>query len=376
RQQLLQESIRRACCIIATSEQVRAELIARWSTEKERICVIAPETDTRAQAKTMLVVYQAALDRPRALSRVLESKLPVTEQNLPGVSVIIPASRLKKANQTLAALKAQSYRGRFETIVVGPPARALASCWPIIAVPTGPVCEPGKARNLGATQAKGEILLFLDDDVIVAEDWVEKNVCVLQQPNVGVVGARIVGKSHAFFARCIDFTNYGHYQHRHPFDGPVASSSMGIARTIFHEVGGFNETLCSGEDIDLCYRVQKQGYRSVYRPDILVIHDHQRTTFSKLLRYNYGHGLAGGLKTKIQHRDSTLKNRLLCSLRFPLLFLPFLPAIALLATLHIVVLNIGDNKRVLLYAPFIFLGKLAYELGVFVSILLDAFGVI
>jgi len=46
-----------------------------------------------------------------------------------------------------------------------------------------------------------------------------------------------------------------------------------------------------------------------------------------------------------------------------------LPIIAVIATLHIVFVNIRDHKRVLLYAPFILLGKLAYEYGVLVRLL-------
>lgn len=287
----------------------------------------------------------------------------------PKVSVIIPASRLYKAAQALLPLHNQSYSGEIEIIVVGPPGVELARHWPIIAVHPEPIYEPGRARNVGAAQATGEILLFLDDDMLVTHHWVEQNVRELQRSGIGVVGARMPGRSRSFFARCVDFTNCGYYQHGYSMDYPVGAGSLGIHRSLFQMVGGFDELQRSGEDIDLCHRVQKLGYRSVYRPDILVIHDHQNITLSKLLRYNYQHGRMGGLTTKIQHRDIGLKNRLLCSVRFPPLFLLAFPVIALLAAIQIIAMNMHDHKNVLFYAPFIVLGKLSYEFGIFVHLL-------
>ncbi len=303
---------------------------------------------------------------PSALLTATDSvQRSILDATYPLVSVIVPTSRPEQAIQTLESLSHQRYAGEIETIVVGSIADELAHHWSAIPVNPGPIYEPGKARNLGVVHATGGVLLFLDDDCTVAEDWVERNVRALQQSKIDAVGARIRSQSRSFFARCTDFTNFGFYQHGHSTEGPVASASMGVLREVFHAVGGFDEILRSGEDMDFCYRLRKQGYRTIYQPDIIVTHDHRRDSLSKILHYNYAHGLAGGLETKIRHRDSGLKNRLLFSVRFPPLFLLLLPLIAAIATAHIVAINIGENWNVLLYVPFIFLGKLAYELGIF-----------
>ncbi len=310
---------------------------------------------------------------PSALLTASDSvQRPIPDATYPPVSVIVPASRPEQALQTLESLSRQRYAGEIETIVVGSIADELAHHRSAMPVNPGPIYEPGRARNLGVAHAAGDVLLFLDDDCIVAEDWVERNVRALQQPRIGAIGARIRGKSHSFFARCTDFTNFGSFQHGRSTEGPVASASMGVLREVFRALGGFDEILRSGEDMDFCYRLQKQGYRIIYQPDIIVTHDHRRDSFSKLLRYNYAHGLAGGLKTKIRYRDSRLKNRLLFSVRFPPLFLLLLPFIAAIATARIVVANTSENWNVLLYMPFIFLGKLAYEFGIFRQLTLPA----
>jgi glycosyltransferase involved in cell wall biosynthesis len=283
----------------------------------------------------------------------------------PKVSVIVPMTRPELGTQALASIRQQCYRGEIETIVVEACDNSLAQHWSITPVNRGPVPYPGKARNLGVSHATGDVLLFLDDDCTVEEDWVARNVQALKQPAVGVVGARIRGKSGTFFARCTDFANFGDYQHGRSMDIPVAAASLAMPRKLFHAISGFNETKRSSEDMDLCYRVQQLGYRTVYRPDIVVTHNHRRDTLGKLLRHNYAHGRESGLTTKIPYQSLGLKNRLLASVRFPPLFLLLLPLIAIAATARIVIVNVRTNPEVLLYVPVIFLAKLVYEFGVF-----------
>jgi glycosyltransferase involved in cell wall biosynthesis len=288
------------------------------------------------------------------------------------VSIIIPTSRLEAAKRALKRLILQCYGGRLEIIMVGPPAKQLAQDWPIHAVHPEAIYPPGKARNLGAAEATGKILLFLDDDMLVAVDWVEQNVRALQQENVGAVGARMPGKAQTFYARCADFTNYGHYQHTSAREELLGAGSMGVWRALFVELGGFDEDLRSGEDVELCQRIQRRGYRTLYQPEIVVIHDHQYDTLRKLLHYNYNHGFQSGLATKMRlDKEKGIQAYMIGGLiRLPFLFLLLLPLLALLGTIRIVDLNRRDSKRVLLYSPYIFLGKLAYQSGVFVYLLM------
>ncbi len=244
----------------------------------------------------------------------------------PKVSVIVPMTRPELSTQALASIRQQCYKGEIETIVVEACDHSLAQPWSITSVNRGPVPYPGKARNLGVSHATGDVLLFLDDDCTVEEDWVARNVQALKQPAVGVVGARIRGKSGTFFARGTDFANFGDYQHGRSMDIPVAAASMAMPRKLFHAISGFDETKRSSEDMD---------------------------------------GRESGLTTKILYQSLGLKNRLLASVRFPPLFLLLLPLIAIAATARIVIVNVRTNPEVLLYVPVIFLAKLVYEFGVF-----------
>lgn len=363
-QEIAGEAVYRADCANAT---LLAEALLRVLGDEALRTQMSVQGQIQAQsfsiekcAQATIAVYQEALG-------IAHPQQPLESQTAgaPSVSVIVPVSRQELASQTLASLADQSYSGTVEIIVVGAIARQLAQQWPVTVVHVAHFDTPGKARNLGAAQACGDILLFLDDDCLVTHDWIAQNVHALQQPQSGVVGARICGTSRSFFARCVDFTNFGYYQQRRPQDRPVASASMGVWQRVFQAVGGFDETLKSSEDIDFCYRVLKQGQRTVYQPEIVVSHNHQRDTLGKLLRYNYRRGFAGGLATKIEHRDVGLKNYLLYRVRFPFVFLLLLPLIALLATVQTVAVNVNDDPSVLFYAPFILLGKVAYESGIF-----------
>ena len=287
----------------------------------------------------------------------------------PMVSVVMPATRFALAGHALQALSQQSYGGKLEIIVVGLFADLLAQHWSILPVNPGRVHTPGAARNLGARSAHGSVLLFLDDDMLVGRHWVEQNVRELQRYAVGLVGARMPGVSPGFFARCVDFTNYGYYQHRRCVDQPLGAGSMCVEQHLFHSVGGFDERLLSSEDIDLSYRVQKSGYRTIYQPAIVVLHNHLRDTFGKLLRYNYRHGLASGLTIKVRYSGHYRQRYLFFCMRVPWLFLLLLPLVVTIATAKILLLNFCDHRSVLFYLPFIWLGKLAFYTGVFLHLL-------
>ena len=55
----------------------------------------------------------------------------------------------------------------------------------------------------------------------------------------------------------------------------VPSAAIICRRSVLNEVGGFDETLSSGEDVDLCWRFIEAGARLRYEPIALVAHDHR-----------------------------------------------------------------------------------------------------
>lgn len=285
-------------------------------------------------------------------------------------SVIIPYSKPDVAGAALEMLMRQSYPADLvEIIVVGPGSSKLAARWPVRAIETHPIYFPGEARNIGARAASGDYFLFLDDDCEPAPDWIEQCLRELEDPKIGAVGGQIAGKSKKFFAQCVDFSSFAFSQVNRRMETAVCSASLGVRRDAYEDAPGFSEELRSGEDIDFCYRLLKMGYKTVYQPAAKVVHNHGRTKFSTLIRYSYFYGRVKGLYVKLRYRDMSKRNQILAALHNPLLYLLMIVPVSLGITASIVRLNVREYPRVLLYAPFIFLSKVAYHVGIWQWIL-------
>ncbi len=291
---------------------------------------------------------------------------------IPLVSIIIPFSKEDVAENTIRKVLQQTYPADLtEILLVGQKSSAFVERYPVKAIETHSIYYPGEARNIGARVAKGDYFLFLDDDCEPAPDWIEQNVRALEQAEVGVVGGQIAGQSTAFFARCVEFSRFGYCQVSKPMECVVCSASMGVKREAFESVCGFNEVLRSEEDMDFCFRLHKEGYKTIYAPTIKVLHNHRRNNFLTLMRYSYFYGRVSGLYVKRLYPKVSLRNSLLTKAQNPLLYPLLMCLFALGATLNITRINLREYPQVLLYTPFIFLSKVASHIGIW-RWLLDA----
>ncbi|MEQ8331616.1 glycosyltransferase [Nisaea sp.] len=145
--------------------------------------------------------------------------------------------------------------------------------------------------NLGARDASGDYLCFLNNDVEPANpDWLAELVAEAARPEIGLVGAKLlypdrtvqhagIALSGAHVARHTNLgitENDGGYWGRAmqaQFLSAVTGACMVTRREIFEKVSGFDEALAVDfGDIDLCLRVQKAGYRVLWTPHALLIH--------------------------------------------------------------------------------------------------------
>jgi O-antigen biosynthesis protein len=147
-------------------------------------------------------------------------------------------------------------------------------------------------NNAAARSAKGEVLLLLNNDIdVIASDWLREMVSHALRPDVGIVGAKLVYANEMIQHGGVVLGPQGRITHLHRFasrNNPGYRGQLSLARTlsavtgacfairraVFFEVGEFDETnLRVGfNDIDLCLRLRKFGYRVVWTPFAELFH--------------------------------------------------------------------------------------------------------
>jgi O-antigen biosynthesis protein len=147
-------------------------------------------------------------------------------------------------------------------------------------------------NNAAARVAHGEVLLLLNNDIEVIEPgWLRELVSHALRPDVGIVGAKLIYANEKIQHAGVTFGPEGQITHLHRFASrndpgycgqlsvartlmAVTGACVAIRRAVFFEVGGFDEiNLQVGcNDIDLCLRLRKFGYRVVWTPFAELFH--------------------------------------------------------------------------------------------------------
>ena len=145
--------------------------------------------------------------------------------------------------------------------------------------------------NLGAAMAKGDLLLFLNDDMeIIQGDWLRKLAEKAALKRAGAVGAKLlypdstviqhagitnlhVGPAHKLqFLDDKDDHYYGRNRYIYNMMG-VTGACLMLQREKFEEIGGFYEGLAVAfNDVDLCYTLFEKGYDNIQRNDVVLYH--------------------------------------------------------------------------------------------------------
>jgi GT2 family glycosyltransferase len=222
-------------------------------------------------------------------------------------SIIIP---FKEYNnylfEALTSLNEQTYKD-FEIILL-PDNPGNDKPKGVIEIPTGNL-KPADKRDIGAKNAKGELLAFMDDDAYPNEIWLERSLEYFKDPDIAMVcGPGLTpqndsprqiasGKIYESFIVSGKFT-YRYKLSKARFVEDFPSSNMIVRKAVFDEVGGFSTKFWPGEDTKLCldvvYNLKK---KILYSPELFCYH-HRRNVFSSHLKQVYSYAIHRGFFVK------------------------------------------------------------------------------
>ncbi len=245
---------------------------------------------------------------PAGLEREAGPAAPVLRATLPGaaplVSILIPTRNGEHlVRQCLASIaeRAPHNRCRVEILLIDngsdcERARAyFSTCEAAGELRCIRVDAPfnySALNNIAAEQARGELLLLLNNDIEVRTlDWLDRMAGFALRPEVGCVGAklyypdgriqhagvitglgRLAGHAHRFAAA--DSAGYGGRLLRPQQLSAVTAACLMVRRETYAAVGGLDaeHLAVAFNDVDFCLRVREQGLRNVWLPDVELVH--------------------------------------------------------------------------------------------------------
>jgi mycofactocin glycosyltransferase len=164
------------------------------------------------------------------------------------------------------------------------------------------------ARNAGVRASKGDIIGFIDSDCIADPEWLNDLVTYFNDPRLALIGGyvdSVFSESHLDrYEEVHSPLNMGTKQvlaKEKQTNFYVPTCNMLIKKDIYTQLGGLDERLRVGEDVDLCWKLTSQGHRSMYVPKGKVKHKH-RNRFYQCFRRRFYYGTSEAvLYNKYRH---------------------------------------------------------------------------
>jgi mycofactocin system glycosyltransferase len=242
--------------------------------------------------------------------RLLDSGLaqprpPAVLAEAPRVAIVIPVrDRPAGLASTLAALAATTGDRRAPIVVVddgsvGPGTADIARAAGARVVRHERHRGPAAARNSGWRSTDADVVAFVDADCVPSEGWLDALLPHFVDASVAAVAPRIAPAAPLGARRWL----FAYERVRSPLDRGsregavrprsripfVPAATLLVRRRVLEEVGGFDEDLVVGEDVDLVWRLAGTGWTVRYEPAATVAHPIRPDTVAWLRqRFDYG----------------------------------------------------------------------------------------
>ena len=145
---------------------------------------------------------------------------------------------------------------------------------------------PAAARNRGAIEAGGAIVLFTDDDCVPAPGWVAAMTGPFKDANIVGVKGVYRTRQRRLMARFVQME----YEDKYRLMSGVSqidfidTYSAGFRRDRFLEMNGYDTSfpVACAEDVELSYRMSRRGWKMTFVPTAIVYHTHPETLWAYL----------------------------------------------------------------------------------------------
>jgi len=211
------------------------------------------------------------------------------------VSIIIPTfNGASRIGNCLAALLPQIAQRDAEILVVNDGSTdntvEVVERYSGVRLITQANAGPAAARNHGANEARGTIILFTDDDCVPLPDWLDAMLAPFHDLEVVAAKGAYRTRQKSLTARFVQIE----YEDRYRLMAGLSSIdfidtySAAFRRDRFMEMTGYDTSfpVACAEDIELSYRMSARGWKMKFAPDAIVYHTHP-DTLSRYLKKKY-----------------------------------------------------------------------------------------
>ncbi|MDM8554977.1 mycofactocin biosynthesis glycosyltransferase MftF [Desulfococcaceae bacterium HSG7] len=229
--------------------------------------------------------------------------IPVMAENeYPFVSVIVPVrNRPREIEDCLNSLEKLDYPASKKEIIVIDDASEddtflVIAQFPVRLIRLGQRKQASFCRNLGARNAKGAILAFIDSDCLADPLWLRELTPAFKDVTLGAVGGLIDAyydtKGLDHYEKVKSALKISSWFKRSETEDRffyVPACNFLVRKNLFLKLDGFRESLYVGEDVDFCWRLQNHGNMLEYWPAGKIFHKHRnRLRPFCARRFDYG----------------------------------------------------------------------------------------
>lgn len=241
---------------------------------------------------------KAALRAARAV--MAQAPFPETT-DWPKISVVVCSyNGSKTIRDTLEALKRVDYPD-FEVIVVNDGSTdetpEIAKAYDVRLITTKNQ-GLGQARNVGLEAARGELIVYTDDDAYPPPPWLKYlALSFMRSEHACIGGPNLVPPEDGIIGQCVADSPGGplHVLLTDDLAEHVPGCNMAFRRKKLAAIGGFDPLYrAAGDDVDVCWRLQERGWTVGFSPAAMVWH-HRRATMKRYWRQQVGYGKAEAL---------------------------------------------------------------------------------